>query len=123
MILVDTSVWIDHLRRGDPMLVTLLERCEVLMHPMALGELACGGLRNRSEILHALANLPRIATATDEEVLYFIERRELFGRGIGYVDAHLLAAVSIASPARLWTRDRRLQSVADLLGVGYGASQ
>jgi predicted nucleic acid-binding protein len=120
VIVVDTSVWIDHLRKGDQTLATLLERCEVLMHPMVLGELACGGLRNRSEILHALANLPRSAAATDEEVLYFIEHRGLFGRGIGYVDAHLLAAVSIASPARLWTRDRRLQSVADLLGVGYG---
>jgi len=119
VILVDTSVWIDHLRKGDQTLATLLERCEVLMHPMVLGELACGVLRNRSEILHALANLPRSAAAADEEVLYFIEHRELFGRGIGYVDAHLLAAVSIASPARLWTRDRRLQSLADLLGVGW----
>ena len=120
MILVDTSVWIDHLRKGDQTLATLLERCEVLMHPMVLGELACGGLRNRSEILHALANLPRSAAATDEEVLYFIERREVYGRGIGYVDAHLLAAVSIAPPARLWTRDRQLRSLAELLGVGYG---
>jgi predicted nucleic acid-binding protein len=120
VILVDTSVWIDHLRNGDQTLAMLLERCEVLVHPMVLGELACGGLRNRREILRALANLPRSAAATDEEVLYFIEHRELFGRGIGYVDAHLLAAVSIASPARLWTRDRRLQSLADLLGVGSG---
>ena len=94
MILVDTSIWIDHLRVGEEGLVTLLNSTQVLCHPFVVGELACGNLRNRDEALTLLSELPRIAVATDAEVLYYIEQHGLMGRGIGYIDAHLLAAVS-----------------------------
>lgn len=119
MILVDTSVWIDHLRAGDVDLATLLNGSQVLMHPFVLGELACGNLRNRNEVLALLKDLPRAAVATDDEVLFFIERHTLMGRGIGYVDAHLLAAVTLGDSARLWTRDKRLRAVADSLALSY----
>jgi len=119
MILVDTSVWIDHLRVGDEGLVTLLDSAQVLCHPFVVGELACGNLRNRGEALTLFGELPRVAVATDAEVLYFIEQHGLMGRGIGYIDAHLLAAVSLAGPARLWTRDKRLCAVATDLGLAY----
>lgn len=112
MILVDTSVWIDHLRGGDDALVKRLDDAEVLMHPFVLGELACGNLQHRDEVLALLQDLPRVTVARDEEVLYFIEQHMLMGRGIGYVDAHLLASAALSDPARLWTRDQRLQSVA-----------
>ena len=117
MILVDTSVWIDHLRAGEEELVALLNSARVLSHPFVVGELACGNLRHRDEVLTLMGELPQITVATDAEVLYFIEQHGLMGRGIGYIDAHLLAAVSLASPARLWTRDRRLAAVAADLGV------
>jgi len=119
MILVDTSIWIDHLRVGEEGLVTLLNSTQVLCHPFVVGELACGNLRNRDEALTLLSELPRIAVATDAEVLYYIEQHGLMGRGIGYIDAHLLAAVSLAGPARLWTRDKRLCAVATDLGLAY----
>ena len=120
MILVDTSVWIDHLRVGDAELVTLLNNSRVLMHPFVLGELACGNnLRNRSEVLALLKELPRVTIATDDEVLFFIERHTLMARGIGYVDAHLLAAVRLSGATRLWTRDKRLQAVALSLALAY----
>ena len=112
MILVDTSVWIDHLRVGVPALVTALERGQVLMHPFVLGELACGNLKYRSQVLELLGNLPPAPIATEVEALRFIERRALMGRGIGYIDAHLLAATALIGAARLWTRDRRLAAVA-----------
>lgn len=120
MILVDTSVWVDHLRAGDAALGALLNRSQVLMHPFVLGELACGNLRNRSEVLRLLKNLPQAPVASDEEVLFFIERNMLMGRGIGYVDAHLLAAVTLGGSMHLWTRDRRLRSVAESLELAYG---
>lgn len=120
MILVDTSVWIDHLRAGDAALEALLNRSQVLMHPFVLGELACGNLHNRGEVLRLLRDLPQAAGASNEEVLFFIERNALMGRGIGYVDAHLLAAVTLAGSTRLWTRDRRLRSVAETLKLAYG---
>ena len=119
MILVDTSVWIDHLRSGDEDLVGLLNSTQVLSHPFVVGELACGNLRNRVEVLTLLRELPQVTVATDAEVLYFIEQHELTGRGIGYIDAHLLAAVSLAAPARFWTRDKRLAAVAADLGLAY----
>lgn len=118
MILVDTSVWVDHLRKADPRVVELLEGGEVLVHPFVLGELACGNLRHRAEVLGLLARLPVAPIATDAETLRFIERRRLMGRGIGYLDAHLLAATALAAPAHLWTRDRRLAGVAEELGLG-----
>lgn len=119
MILVDTSVWVDHLRAGEETLAALLNGSRVLMHPFVLGELACGNLRNRDEVLGLLKDLPQATVARDEEVLFFIERHTLMGRGIGYVDAHLLAAVSLDGGAQLWTRDKRLRSVAQALNLGY----
>jgi predicted nucleic acid-binding protein len=118
VILVDTSVWVDHLRKGVDELVRLLDASHVLTHPYVVGELACGNLRNRREVLTLISDLPRVAVATDEEVLFLIEQHELMGRGIGYIDAHLLAAVSLAAPARLWTRDKRLATLAFETGLG-----
>ena len=117
MILVDTSVWVEHLRVGTPGLVELLEGGVVLMHPFVLGELACGTLSRRAEVLALLSRLPPAPRADDAEVLSFIERRALMGRGLGYVDVHLLAAVCLHDTARLWTRDRRLAAAAAELGV------
>ena len=119
MILVDTSVWVDHLRSGDEGLIALLNANRVLLHPFVLGELACGNLRQRAELLSLLKGLPQISIAQDEEVLFFIERHELMGRGIGYVDAHLLAAVALENGAQLWTRDKRLKQVASVQGVAF----
>jgi hypothetical protein len=115
MILVDTSVWIDHLRTNDKALSNLLNAGRVLAHPFVTGELALGNLRQRAIILEALSDLPQAKVATDREVRYFIDENALFGRGIGYVDAHLLAAVRLTTGAALWTRDKRLHGVADRL--------
>ena len=108
MILVDTSIWIDPLRAGEPRLVELLNAGRTLAHPFVIGELACGNLKNREAVLSLLQNLPAVPVATDDEVLFFIEKHGLMGRGIGYVDAHLLSAVSLAGTGRLWTRDKHL---------------
>jgi predicted nucleic acid-binding protein len=117
LILADTSVWVDHLRRGNRALAELLDSRAVLIHPFVIGELALGELRPRAIILDNLSELPSAGIATHEEVLHFIERRGLFGRGIGYVDVHLLAAVELTSGASLWTYDKRLHRAADYLGV------
>ncbi|MBA2598698.1 MAG: PIN domain-containing protein [Chloroflexia bacterium] len=119
MILVDTSVWIDHLRSGEPELAAVLDGGQVLMHPFVLGELACGNLKNRGEVLRLLDDLPAAPTATDPEVLGLIERRLLMGRGIGYVDVHLLASAALDDVARLWTRDRRLAAVAAEMELAF----
>ena len=112
MILVDTSVWVEHLHTGDEELAELLSRGEVLAHPFVIGELALGNLQPRDPFLSDLRDLPQAVVAEDEEVLRLIDRQALFGRGIGYVDAHLLAAARLTAGIRLWTRDRRLQAVA-----------
>jgi len=117
VILVDTSIWIDHLRTGDPELGELLRDGQVLAHPWVTGELALGQLSRRSEILGLLHNLPQATIATDGEVLTLIDKRQLFGLGIGYVDAHLLAATALTPAARLWTRDKRLALVAAQHGL------
>jgi len=117
VILIDTSVWVDHLRTGDARLSGLLDGGGVLGHPFVTGELALGNLRQRGLVLSALRELPQATVATDEEVLHFIDRRALFGLGVGYVDAHLLAAVRLTAGAKLWTRDRRLQAVATQLDL------
>ena len=117
MILVDTSVWIDHLRANNETLAELLHGQAVLAHPFVVGELALGNIRQRKTVLAALADLPRAEVATDAEVLAFVELHALFGRGIGYVDAHLLAAARLTAGARLWTKDRRLHEVARDLGL------
>ncbi len=107
MILVDTSIWIDHLRHSEPDLVRLLNEGSVLVHPFVIGELALGNLKNRNAILEALMGLPASITATDEDVLSFINHNDLAGCGIGYVDVHLLAATRLTSGCTLWTRDKR----------------
>jgi predicted nucleic acid-binding protein len=112
VILVDTSVWVDHLRAGDRTLVRLLENSQVLVHPFVIGELALGNVRQRANLLAELQNLPQAPVASDQEVLRFIELHELFGLGIGYVDAHLLAAVRLSAGSSLWTRDKRLLAIA-----------
>jgi predicted nucleic acid-binding protein len=117
VILVDTSVWVDHLRTGDKALAALLDDAAVLTHPFVVGELALGNLRRRETILKALSDLPHANVATDTEVLHFIDRQALFGHGIGYVDAHLLAAVRLTAGTQLWTNDKRLHGVAEQLGL------
>lgn len=119
MILVDTSVWIDHLRSKEPLLAELLEGVEVTMHPYVLGELACGNLQNHRETIRLLGNLPMAPTATEHEVLEFIEDRALMGRGIGYIDVHLLASTLLNGDTQLWTRDRRLAQVAAELELAF----
>jgi predicted nucleic acid-binding protein len=119
LILVDTSVWVDHLRGGDAQLAALLDRGVVVMHPFVIGEIACGSLTHRASILELLRELPAASMAESEEVLGFIERHALHGKGIGYVDVHLLASVALTQGARLWTRDKRLQAAADDLGCVY----
>ena len=117
MILVDTSVWIDHLRANDNALIALLDTGAVLAHPFVIGELALGNLHQREIVLNPLSDLPQASVATDMEVLHFIGRRTLFGRGIGFFDAHLLAAVQLTAGAQLWTKDKRLHGVAVELGL------
>ncbi len=119
MILVDTSVWVDHLRSSEPKLVAVLEGGRVMTHPFVVGELACGNLKNRGDILKLLGDLPAAPTAADIEVLEFIERRALMGRGIGYIDVHLLAAAVLSGDTRLWTRDKRLADAAKELGISF----
>ena len=92
----------------------------MLIHPMVIGELACGNVSNRTEVFSHLRSLPQAPVATDDEVLFFIEYHQLMGRGIGYIDAHLLTSTVMASPARLWSNDRRLMELASELGVAYG---
>jgi predicted nucleic acid-binding protein len=117
VILADSTIWINHLRAADERLAELLEIGDVLGHPFVTGEIALGYLRQRDSILSELQDLPQAVLATDEEVLDLINRLRLFGRGIGYVDAHLLAAVRLMPDVRLWTRDRPLQRVAAELGL------
>lgn len=118
MILVDTSVWVDHLRSGDSALVALLQQTQVLMHPAVIGEIALGNLSRRNEVLTLMASLPQAVVAHDHEVLAVISSAPLHGRGIGYVDASLLAATKLTAGTSLWTRDKRLASVAQDLGIG-----
>lgn len=119
MILVDTSVWIDHLRRGDERLGRVLLAGRVLMHPFIVGELACGNLRNRVAVLELLDRLPAAPTASEAEARAFLERHALMGRGVGHVDVHLLASAALAGNTRLWSRDRPLARVAVSLGLDF----
>ena len=116
MILADTSIWIDHLRVGDHALAACLDEGQVLMHPFIIGELACGNLRNRAQLLALWRRLPQALVATHTEVMYFIEQQNLMGSGIGYVDAHLLTSARISGARGLWTRNRRLAALATALG-------
>jgi predicted nucleic acid-binding protein len=117
VILVDTSIWIDHLRTSNAALVRLLGEGRVLAHPFVIGELALGNLRNRLMMLEALRQIPRAVPATDDEVLGFIEANGLNGLGVGYIDVHLLASARLTAGARFWTRDQRLAAVAERLDL------
>jgi len=119
MILVDTSVWVDHLRTGEQLLIQTLQANSVLIHPFVIGELACGNLQDRDAVLALLGALPRAALADEQEVLFFISQQKLMGRGIGYIDIHLLASAAISGKAMLWTRDTRLHKVAQAMGLAY----
>jgi predicted nucleic acid-binding protein len=123
VILADTSVWVDHLRRGNARFPELLRARAIVCHPFVIGELALGYLNPRESILQDLQDLPRCVIASDDEVLHLIGRHGLHGRGIGYVDAHLLAAVRITAGSALWTFDKRLHSVAVELGSAMKASE
>ena len=116
MILVDTSVWIDHLRSVDNRLMGLLDEGQVLAHAFVIGELALGNLRQRKAILRLLLELPQVTSAQDDEVHAFIDANALWGLGIGIVDAHLLAAARLSN-TMLWTHDKRLHGIAAKIGL------
>ncbi len=118
MILVDTSVWISHFRENNDYLVSLLDDNKVLSHPYVIGELACGNLRNRTNILNLMNKLPSALIAEPDEIMHFIEFHRLMGRGIGYVDVCLLASARLTN-AQLWSLDKRLQQSASLLALNY----
>ena len=118
MVLVDTAIWVSHLKEGNADLKALLEDGEVLCHPYIMGELACGNLKNRHKILSLLKALPQAKVAGHEEVMNFIELHDLAGAGLGYVDMHLLAS-ALLSGSPLWTADRSLGAAAKKLGVAY----
>jgi len=117
VILVDTSIWVDHFRSADQELADLLASELVLAHPFVIGELALGGVAQRQTLIEFLQDLPQAATASVNEALHFIRRHGLAGQGIGYVDAHLLASTQLSVGTRLWTRDKRLAGVAERLGL------
>jgi predicted nucleic acid-binding protein len=117
MILVDSSVWIDHLRRRDEILVDLLDREQVLVHPFVIGELAMGSLGHREAVLQDLLDLKRAVVADDDGVMHFVEANNLFGQGLGYLDAHLLASTKLTAETSLWTRDKRLAAAAERLSI------
>lgn len=118
MILVDTSVWIDHFHQSSENLVELLLSNQVCTHPFVLGELSCGNISNRKEVLSLLRTLQRIDQVLDEEVFILIENRKLYGKGLGFIDIHLLASAMIHQ-VQIWTRDRSLKRVARELGIDY----
>jgi predicted nucleic acid-binding protein len=115
-VLVDTSVWINHFRRSNSDLEFLLEEGRIATHPFVIGELACGSIRGRDEILRLMDALPVVTVATDDEVRTFITRHHLQGTGVGWVDAHLLASARLSRQA-LWSADRQLRSAALRIGV------
>jgi predicted nucleic acid-binding protein len=117
VILVDTSIWIDHLRREDDGLKIRLGLGLVSTHPFVIGELALANLRQRATILDSLRELPAAPVASDKEVLAFIDSHALAGSGVGYIDAHLLASATLSNGGSLWTRDRRLRAVTVKLGL------
>jgi len=118
MVLVDTSIWVTHLRQGSRRLEKLLMDAEVICHPFIIGELACGNLKNRNEIISLLQSLPLAPTIEFDEFLFFINRNHLMGKGIGCVDVHLLASAKLAE-VPLWTADKRLKSAADQLDLTF----
>jgi predicted nucleic acid-binding protein len=122
MVLVDTSVWVKHLRSGEERLGALLNEGLVVCHPFIVSELACGTMDNRSEVLSLLRALPAAVRAEHDEAMHFIEEHNLMGQGLGYVDVHLLAS-AVLSDVRLWTLDRKLDRAVSRLGLGFGSSR
>lgn len=118
MVLVDTSVWVDHLRGAHAGLSALLNEADVLCHPFVIGELACGGLKNRDEILSLLQALPASIVAEHEEVMKFIDDHKLMNRGIGYIDVHLLASALLAG-VPIWTLDKKLDEISKAFGIDF----
>lgn len=123
MILADTSVWADHFRKGEVELVAEIRRCNILIHPFVIAELALGHLRQRSSTLRDLKAMPRSVVATDEEILALIETEQLIAAGIGLIDVHLLASAMLSAGSTLWTRDRRLGAIAARVGVAFEPGQ
>jgi predicted nucleic acid-binding protein len=121
VILVDTCVWVDHFNARAPELARILERDWVVTHPFVIGELACGNIRSRTEVLAMLRRLPLVTPATDANAMAMIEFRSLMRRGLTYGDVHLLASAAITDDVKLWTRDKRLFAVADSMGLAYSA--
>jgi predicted nucleic acid-binding protein len=119
MIILDTSVWIDHTRENNDHLFELFKRGRILIHPFTIGEIALGSLRDGDKIITSLLEMPRPNVASEAEVLALIRNRFLAGSGIGYVDAHLLASTQLTPETSLWTRDKRLRRVAEAIGVAY----
>ena len=119
MILADTPVWIDHLRKADATMNSVLARQQILIHPYVIGELAMGSLKDRDEMLRGFHELPRIKLALDSEVLTFVTQNKLFSLGIGFIDAHLLLSVRLTPGTLLWTRDRRLREAAEDLDLSF----
>lgn len=118
MILVDSSIWIDHFRSSNRHLVSQLKTNSVAVHPFVVGELACGNLARRATVLGLLKALPQVQPAEEDDVLFFLDRHRLAGKGIGYIDVHLLAAAAL-SAVQLWTADKRLANVAATLRLQY----
>jgi len=118
MVLIDTSVWIDHFYKTEPDLQELLYQEQVISHPFIIGELACGSMRNRDEILRLLNDLPKASAAEHKEVLFLISEHKLFGKGLGYIDIHLLSAALLGNYV-MWTKDKKLSAIADQFGVNY----
>ena len=118
MVLVDTSVWINHLHTGNPKLKILLLETAVFSHPFIIGELACGNIKNRKEVFSLLGTLPTSLEVTSKEFHYFVEHNKLMGKGIGFVDIHLLASARL-SRILLWTEDKNLKKVARRLNLLY----
>ena len=119
MILVDTSVWVDYLRGNCPQLAKFLEKNQVVMNPLIIGELACGNLKNRAKLLSLWKSLETTPTATHDENLFFIEDNRLMGKGIGYIDIQLLATTKLSPGLKLWTHDKRLANIAEQMGCKF----
>ena len=118
MVIVDTSIWINHLRKGDKHLEKLLLDADVICHEFVIGELACGNLKNRKEIISLLQSLPHSPTVDHQELLYFIDKHQLMGRGVGFVDVHLLASAQL-SKLPIWTADNKLRAASRELELKY----
>lgn len=119
MVLIDTSVWIEHLRGKIDTVEDLLTADEVIIHPFVIGEIACGNFTNRGEVLSMLQELPALSVTDDSLVLYFIDQNRLAGLGIGYIDAHLLASAVLEPPTRVFTFDKRFSAAADAMELAY----